>query len=169
MNDEFKAGCAAAPRFAADRMLGRLARWLRLLGADVLFDPALGGGGLLARARAEGRIALTRDKRLRTASDALYLEGNLLRDQLREVLARFPFHPHRAAFTRCSCCNEPLCEASREAMARRVPPFVYASQERFLRCPRCNRVYWRATHPERIRRELDAIGLADLPLPDARR
>jgi uncharacterized protein with PIN domain len=168
MNDEFKAD-RPAPCFAADRMLGRLARWLRLLGADVLFDPGLGGAELLARARAEGRVTLTRDKRLRTASDALYLETNLFRDQLREVLAHFPFDPHHAAFTRCSHCNEPLCAAPRETLARRVPPFVYASQERFLRCPRCNRVYWRATHPERIRRELDAIGLADLPLTDARR
>ncbi len=169
MNDEFKPVCAAAPRFAADRMLGRLARWLRLLGADVLFDPALGGGRLLARARAEGRVALTRDKRLRTASDALYLEGNRFRDQLRDVLARCPFDPRGIAFTRCAHCNEPLCEAPREAIMRRVPPFVYASQERFLRCRRCNRVFWRATHPQRIRRELDAMGLASWPLTDASR
>ena len=140
-------------------MLGRLARWLRLLGADVLFDAALSGAELLRRARAEGRMTLTRDKRLRTASDALYLQSNLFRDQLREVFARFPFDSRSAAFTRCSHCNELLRAAPREAAARRVPPFVYASQERFLQCPGCNRIYWRATHPERIRRELGALGL----------
>jgi uncharacterized protein len=149
----------SAPKFAADRMLARLARWLRLLGADVLFDPELGGDKLLKRARTEGRITLTRDKRLRTASDVLYLESNLFRDQLREVLARFPFDPRRGAFTRCSHCNEPLAETARDTVVRRVPPFVYASQERFARCPRCGRVYWGATHPERIRRELDSMGL----------
>src|SRR6202040_1216353 len=75
--DEFlKADPRPAPQFAADRMLARLARWLRLLGADVLFDPALGGDKLLARARLESRIMLTRDKRLRTAPDALYIETN---------------------------------------------------------------------------------------------
>jgi uncharacterized protein len=147
------------PKFAADRMLARLARWLRLLGADVLFDPALGGHKLLRRAREEGRVTLTRDKRLRTASDALYIQSNLIRDQLREVMERFPFDPRPRAFTRCSRCNEPLAEVGREAVARRVPPFVYASHERFALCPRCGRIYWDATHPERVRRELAAMGL----------
>ena len=159
MDELSKSDTKPAPKFAADRMLGRLARWLRLLGADTLFDPLLGGDKLLRRARAEARITLTRDKRLRTASDALYLEGNLFRDQLREVLARFPFDPRPGAFTRCSHCNEPLAEAGRDTVVRRVPPFVYASQERFARCARCGRVYWGATHPERIRRELDSMGL----------
>jgi uncharacterized protein len=159
MDELFKSALEAAPKFAADRMLARLARWLRLLGADVLFDPSLGGDKLLRQARAEGRVTLTRDKRLRTASDALYLENNLFRDQLREVLARFPFDLRRKAFTRCSHCNDPLAEAGRDTVVRRVPPFVYASQERFARCPRCGRIYWGATHPERIRRELDAMGL----------
>jgi uncharacterized protein with PIN domain len=159
MDELSKSDLRSAPKFAADRMLARLARWLRLLGADVLFDPRLSGDKLLGRARAEGRVTLTRDKRLRTAPDALYLEDNLFRDQLREVLARFPFDPRRGAFTRCSHCNEPLAAADRDSVARRVPPFVYASQERFSRCPRCGRVYWGATHLERIRREIDAMGL----------
>lgn len=147
------------PKFAADRMLGRLARWLRLLGADVAFDPAIGGDKLLRRAREEGRVMLTRDKRLRTAPDVLYIGSNLFRDQIREVMARFPFDPRRAAFTRCSHCNEPLGEVGREAVVRRVPPFVYASHERFAQCPRCGRIYWGATHPERIRREIESMGL----------
>ena len=159
MEELLKSDPPSAPKFAADRMLAPLARWLRLLGADVLFDPSLGGDKLLARARAEGRVTLTRDKRLRTAPDALYLEDNLFRDQLRAVLARFPFDPRRGAFTRCSHCNEPLVEAARDSVVRRVPPFVYASQEHFSRCARCGRIYWGATHPERIRRELDAMGL----------
>ena len=159
MDESFQSDPKAAPKFAADRMLARLARWLRLLGADVVFDPSLAGDRLLARARAEHRVTLTRDKRLRTVTDALYLEDNLFRDQLRAVLARFPFDLRRGAFTRCSRCNEPLAAANRETVARRVPPFVYASQERFARCPRCGQIYWRATHPERIRRELDSMGL----------
>ncbi|HZO81234.1 MAG TPA: Mut7-C RNAse domain-containing protein [Candidatus Binataceae bacterium] len=146
-------------KFAADRMLARLARWLRLLGADVMFDPALGSDKLLRRARAEGRVTLTRDKRLRTAPDAIYLESNLIRDQIREVMARHRFDPRPAAFTRCSRCNELLREVGRDTVVRRVPPFVYASHERFALCPRCGRIYWGATHPERIRRELAAMGL----------
>jgi len=74
---------AGTPKFAADRMLMRLARWLRLLGADVITDPKIGGAALLKLARAEGRIVLTRDKRLRTAPDVFFIEPNDLRGQLR--------------------------------------------------------------------------------------
>ncbi len=135
-------------------MLARLARWLRLCGVDVSFDPNVGGAELLRAARAERRVVLTRDKRLRTAPDALYLRSERVRDQLREVLHRFAIDPHRNALTRCSRCNAPLREVSREAVAYRVPPFVYASQTRFSQCDSCGRIYWRATHPERIMAEL---------------
>ncbi len=145
--------------FAADRMLARLARWLRLLGADVLWDPSMGGSALLKRARAEGRIVLTRDKRLKTAADALYLESNDFRGQLREVLARVPFDTHSQAFTRCSRCNSLLRSVPRELVTRRVPPFVYASSEGFSECERCGRIYWAATHPQRAIRELKSLGI----------
>ena len=140
-------------------MLARLARWLRLLGADTVFDSTLDGAAMLARARAEGRVMLTRDKRLRTAPDVLYLENNDFRGQLREVLRHYPFDRAKVAFTRCSRCNSALVEVGREALQRRVPPFVYASIERFAECPGCGRIYWGATHLERMAREIDKIGL----------
>src|SRR5260221_11559010 len=61
----------AVTRFAADRMLLRLARWLRFAGVDVIDDRSLSGDRLLTRARLENRILLTRDKRLRTARDVI--------------------------------------------------------------------------------------------------
>jgi uncharacterized protein with PIN domain len=145
------------PRFAADRMLARLARWLRLLGADVICDERLDGAAMLRQARAERRVMLTRDKRLRTASDVLFVEPDDFRAQLRAVLARFPFDVHRHAFSRCSLCNVPLNQVARETVSGRVPPFVYATQENFAQCDRCGRVYWEATHPERARREIDRL------------
>lgn len=147
------------PKFAADRTLKRLARWLRLMGADVISDEALSGAEILRRARAEGRPLLTRDKRLRTAPDALYLERQLFREQIREVMARYPFDPRRFAFTRCLVCNEPLRTVAREVVARRVPPFVFAAHEKFALCARCNRVFWDATHPALALREIEALGL----------
>lgn len=145
------------PRFAADRMLARLARWLRLCGVDVTFDESIGGSDLLHAARRDKRMVLTRDKRLRTAPDVLYLSSEKVRDQLREVLHRFAIDPRRGALTRCSRCNSLLSEIGREAVKDRVPPYVYASQTRFSQCPDCGRVYWRATHPGRIMAELDRI------------
>ncbi|HZP44865.1 MAG TPA: Mut7-C RNAse domain-containing protein [Candidatus Binataceae bacterium] len=147
----------APPRLAADRMLQRLARWLRLLGADVTCDPELGGAEALHRARLEGRPFLTRDKRLRTAPDVLYLQAQLFRDQLREVLAHHPFDPQRFAFSRCSRCNTLLHEVPRDVVGRRVPPFVYATHDRFALCEHCHRIYWDATHLSRARAEFAAL------------
>ena len=146
-----------APKFAADRMLIRLARWLRLMGANVLCDPAFSGPEILRRARDEGRPLLTRDKRLRTAPDVLYIESHLFRDQLREVMRRYPFDPRRFAFTRCSSCNHLLREVPRDAVARSVPPFVYAAHESFAICEQCNRIHWDASHVERAMREIEAL------------
>jgi uncharacterized protein len=145
------------PRFAVDRMLARLARWLRLMGADVLFEPELGGADLLRRARDEDRTLITRDKRFRTAPDAIFLTSNFFREQLREVLARHPFDPRAYAFTRCAHCNEPLQWLDRNLVARRVPPFVFASHEKFACCPRCGKIYWDATHVECALAEIKAL------------
>jgi uncharacterized protein with PIN domain len=152
--DEISGG---APRFAADRMLKRLARWLRLMGADVICDESLSGAEILRIAREQNRPLLTRDKRLRTASDVLYIEGHLFRDQIREVLQRYPFDARRFAFTRCSFCNEILTEVGRETVAHRVPPFVYATHEKFAVCDQCGRVHWSASHVERAMREIDSV------------
>ncbi|MBV8773469.1 MAG: Mut7-C RNAse domain-containing protein [Deltaproteobacteria bacterium] len=149
-----------APKFAADRMLVRLARWLRLMGADVLCDPALSGADILGRARAEGRPLLTRDKRLRTAPDVLYIEHHLFRDQLRQVIGRYPFDPHRFAFTRCSSCNRLLKRVPRDTVAYSVPPFVYAAHESFAVCDQCNRIHWDASHVERAMQEIDALAFS---------
>ena len=145
------------PKFAADRTLMRLARWLRLMGADVICEALPSAAEMLTIAREQGRPLLTRDKRLRTAADVLYLESHRFRDQLREVIATYPFDPLRFAFTRCSRCNAMLHEVARDAMLLRVPPFVFASHEAFAVCDRCGRVYWDATHLERARRELAAL------------
>jgi len=146
-----------APKFAADRMLIRLARWLRLMGADVICDPALSGAAILWIAREQARPLLTRDKRLRTAPDVLYIEQHLFREQIREVMERYPFDPRRFAFTRCSTCNHLLKEVPREAVVRSVPPFVYAAHEKFALCEPCNRIHWDASHVERAMCEIEAL------------
>jgi uncharacterized protein with PIN domain len=140
-------------------MLARLARWLRLLGADAIYDASIGGSALLARAREQGRVTITRDKRLRMAPEVIFLTSNNFRDQLREVLARCPFDTRASQFTRCSRCNLVLVPVDREVVRRRVPQFVYASYDRFAQCPGCARIYWGATHPQRMLDELSAMGL----------
>jgi uncharacterized protein with PIN domain len=87
------------------------------------------------------------------------LKATPFREQLRQVLSRFPFDPRANAFTRCPRCNQTLTPVGREIVSRRVPPFVYAGVESFAECERCGRIYWRAAHLHRMMREIEALGL----------
>jgi len=145
------------PRIAVDRMLMRLARWLRLLGADVITDASLTGAELLKLARADNRILVTRDKRLRTAADVCFVVSNSIRGQLRESVRRFNLDPHVIALRRCSRCNTSLATVARELVSSRVPPYVFAGHDRFAECVTCGRIYWPETHPERMHAMLDSI------------
>ena len=143
-------------------MLGRLARWLRILGCDVLYGTNYSGRGLLAAARAEGRVVLTRDRRLVARGDVpehLFVTSDHVRDQLRQVVSAFAIEPQAALFQRCVECNGELEVVSRDEAAGKVPPFVLETQPDFRRCRRCRHLYWYATHVDRVRRELESMGL----------
>ena len=148
-------------RFAVDRMMGRLARWLRVLGHDVAYGPHLARRTLVDCARREGRLLLTRDTQLLRDPQLpphLFITSDHFRLQLREVAAAVPLGG-RALFQRCLECNRLLEDVSREEARERVPPFVWATTERFLTCTSCGRLYWPATHHEHMRRELTDLGL----------
>lgn len=150
------------PRFVADKMLGRLTRWLRILGCDVLYGPNFSGRGLLEAARRDRRVALTRDKRLVRDPEMpphLLIEADGFRDQLRQVVSAFAIDPTAHLFERCVECNSALDEVEPQAAEGKVPDFVYASQKSYRRCPRCRHLYWQATHVSRVRSELAAMEL----------
>lgn len=118
---------------------------------------------MVACARREGRLILTRDTELVRDPHLpphLFVTADRFRDQLREVAAAVPLARGRT-FTRCLECNVPLVGVEPDAVRERVPPFVFATQTRFSACPRCQRVYWPATHHARMRAELAALGLAE--------
>ncbi|MFN8543098.1 MAG: Mut7-C RNAse domain-containing protein [Candidatus Binatia bacterium] len=155
-------GGAEPPRFACDVMLGRLARWLRILGYDVAYGPHLRRLVLLRCARREGRLLLTRDTRLLRDPELpphVFLRSDHFREQLREVAARVPLGT-AALLTRCLDCNRPLEAAPRATAQDRVPPYVLETQARFQRCPGCGKLYWSATHRARMEQELLALGFA---------
>jgi uncharacterized protein with PIN domain len=142
-------------RFLADAMLGRLARWLRILGFDCAWERDIRDADLVRRAVCEQRILLSRDRSLPQewrVSDIHLLESEELREQLREVIARYRLAPAIRLFSRCNQCNQPLRAAAPAEVAARVPPRVASAHQHFLECPGCRRVYWQASHAERIRR-----------------
>lgn len=147
--------------FAADRMLGRLAKWLRVLGFDVIYGPHLTGYGLIHAARAEGRIILTRDRRLKQKQPPpfLLISSDHYRDQLSQVIGEFSLDVGDNVFKRCLTCNARLEPRAKETIEAMVPPYVYSTQETFSWCPRCRKVYWPATHHQRMVAELKELGV----------
>lgn len=152
-----------APRLLADAMLGGLARWLRVLGLDTAHDPSLDDPELVERAVEEGRVILTRDRRLvlrKRARNHLLVRSEVVDEQVAQVLADLAVDPAPDdLFSRCLRCNARLRDLPAEEAARAVPPYVARTQNRFRRCPSCGRIYWRATHAERMRRRLRKMGV----------
>ncbi len=143
-------------RLLADCMLGRLARWLRLLGYDTTYYNTAADTELARRARAEGRVLLTRDHELaaRRGLRTLLIQSDLLEEQVREVQdALGP--PPAPVLTRCSVCNGVLEVVSPAEIADRVPPYVLRTQTRFRRCSGCGRVYWPGTHLVKMHRQME--------------
>jgi uncharacterized protein len=151
-------------RFAVDTMLGRLARWLRILGYDVAYGPHLRGKTLIDCARREDRVLLTRDTRLvrtraRDLPSHLFIGSDHFREQLRQVAATWSLGAG-SLLSRCLDCNRLLDEMPREQARARVPEFVGESSPRFWRCGRCGKLFWPATHKLHIERELAGIGVS---------
>lgn len=151
------------PIFLADDMVGKLTRWLRIMGFDVAAAGQVDDNDLVRRALDEDRVLLTRHGRLLdqiTAKDLKPRRGELrwivlkspsYLDQIDQVLEEngLRIDPDRL-FTRCLVCNSPLEPASKEEVAGEVPEFTYSIQESYVRCRTCNKVFWPGTHTDRI-------------------
>lgn len=151
-------------RFVADAHLGRLARYLRLLGFDTRYENDPGDPELARISAEEGRVLLTRDRALlarKIVTRGLMVPSGRPRDQLVHVVDRLDLYRLFVPFSRCSVCNAMLATASREDVAAEVPPRVGDAFARFWRCGGCGRVYWRGSHYERLRafvRQIEAGG-----------
>ena len=148
-------------KFAADRMLGRLAKWLRIIGQDVIYGPHLTGYGLIRAARVENRLILTRDRSLKQKQPPafLFIDGDHYRDQIVQVVRQCGLELGQDLFTRCIECNTLLQPRPKESLEKVLPPYVFSSQEKFFGCPSCCRVYWPATHHQKMIEELKNLGL----------
>ena len=148
------------PSFVADAMVGKLARWLRVLGLDVLYDSSLNDHQLVALARLEGRVLLTRDVPLASGThrpERILIESGDFREQLAQVVGAYRLDPWHGLFSRCIDCNTPLVPALREEARHRVPPYIFSTKARFLRCERCGKFLWEGTHRHHIRQVLEGL------------
>jgi hypothetical protein len=140
-------------RFIADAHLGRLARYLRFLGYDTLYRNAWQDGELVALARAEHRIVLTRDRALlmrRDVSHGCFVRAIEPLAQLRQVAGRVELDAGGRRASRCMLCNLPLQAVDKAEVQARLPEGTRERQERFWTCTGCDRVYWRGSHWQRL-------------------
>ena len=154
-------------KFIADTMLGRLAKWMRVIGCDVVYYRKIEDGELVYQAFYEGRLILTRDtlliKRRKAKGNSFMVEGNSYKDQLRQVAREFSLDPYQNLLTRCIECNLLLTETDKERVRDSVPEYVYKSQACFRTCPGCGKVYWPATHRDGIVKTLVEIFMLSPP------
>jgi len=147
-------------RFAADRTVGKLAQWLRLLGYDTVDSGSLTRELAQAFAK-ENRILLTRNTHLSKKVKPLQIiciTPNDPKDQVREVFKALRLQPdEKYFFTRCKLCNTILTRVPVEDIVNQVPDHVSIIHDRFSKCYTCGRVYWPGTHYERIQKTLHML------------
>ena len=153
---------AVTPKFIVDSNVGKLTRWLRLMGYDTLFFNDGSDSDLVATALAEGRVILTRDNQImerRLVSSgqlkAVFISSDKPEWQMRQVIEALDLDCRFKPFSLCLECNEPLEERTKQEVKDRVPPYVFKTQEQYMECPACHRIYWRGTHWQRMMARLN--------------
>ncbi len=152
------------PGFIADVNVGRLARRLRMLGYNTLFNNEADDDELLRNALRDGRILLTRDtgimaRRVVTTGKvkAVLVESDDFKEQLWQVVRALNLAPEAEPFSICMECNVPLVARGKEEVRGLVPPHVFKTHEQFMQCPGCERVFWRGTHWKKMMGELEGL------------
>jgi uncharacterized protein with PIN domain len=151
-------------RFIVDINVGKLARWLRIIGYDTLLFNELDDGQMVKMALEDNRIILTRDtqfiKRRAITSGkikALLIEGDYPEEQLQQVVTAFNLSYEHRPFSLCLECNRRLIDREKKDLKNIVPPYVYKTQDFFKECPECHRIYWQGTHWLAMNRKLDGF------------
>jgi uncharacterized protein with PIN domain len=136
-------------KFLLTRELGRLSRWLRILGFDTAYFNQDNLSSLIIQALRDNRIIVTRNHRLpkSTGIKIFLVEAEKIKEQIQEVLKAAKITPASSMmFTRCIVCNEGLVEIDKEKVKDKVPEYVFKTQTDFITCPKCKRIYWQGTH-----------------------
>lgn len=144
-----------SPGFVCDFMLGRLAKWLRLLGFDTLYYKSSEGKAIIYYNRKENRTILTRNESLaEKCEDAILIESENLMEQLKQMSSTVEIEN---PFSRCPVCNTEIEEVEKETIKNEVPPYIFEVHDEFKKCPECGRVFWKGTHYGEIKKVIDEI------------
>ncbi|MFC1965512.1 Mut7-C RNAse domain-containing protein [Chloroflexota bacterium] len=149
-------------KFIVDSNVGKLAKWLRMMGYDALFFDGGDDAQLVATALDEDRVMLTRDTQVMRRGvvttgrlKAVFIQSDRPELQIRQVMGNLNLDCQPRPFTVCLECNQPLAERSKQQVQDLVPPYVFKTQNQYMECPACHRIYWRGTHWQAMTRKLE--------------
>ncbi len=141
------------PKFVADVHLGKLTRYLRMMGFDVLYKNDFDDDEIVKLSLKEKRAILTRDRGILKRSKVLHgywIRSTKVREQVIEVIKRFDLKNIIKEFSRCIDCNSLLIKTNKNKILKELPPKVASSLDEFYRCPECKKNYWEGTHYQKM-------------------
>ncbi len=141
------------PKFIADVHLGRLTRYLRMLGFDVLYKNNFEYDEIVKISLEDKRAILTKARGILKRSDVTHgywVRGSKVKEQVVEIIKRFDLKKLIEEFTRCIECNSMLESISKKKIINKLPLKVSESQGLFSLCPSCQKLYWKGTHHQRM-------------------
>lgn len=147
-------------KFILDVHLGKLARWLRMLGFDTLYRNDYDDPEIVAIAGREGRTILTRDlgiMKRRAVTRGYHVQSTMPQEQLHEVLNNYQLHEQIRPFHRCIVCNGLLHPVDKTAIIDQLEPKTICHYQEFFQCEQCHRIYWRGSHFERMTTFIDEL------------
>lgn len=147
-------------KFILTKELGRLSRWMRILGFDAAYFNSPKISGLKIVALREERAILTRSQLLKNERHikTIFLESEDIGAQLKQVVRELNLNLDTLKmFSRCIVCNAPLEEVAKEKIKDKVPEYVYNALNKFNICRQCERVYWQGTHWGNVQKTLEEI------------
>lgn len=147
-------------RFLVDFMLGRLCKWLRIIGYNAKYFKGLDRKEILYESLKERRIVLTRDHRLskKKAWDIILIESDFLDEQISQLIDCSVIKiDENKLFSRCTICNTEIQAIEKESVKGKVPEYIYQTHKDFSYCQICNKIYWMGTHFEHMRNKLNKI------------
>ena len=144
-------------RFIVDHNVAKLAKWLRMMGYDTVVFDGDDDASMISIALKENRILLTRDtqvmkRRVVTVGrlKAILANSDDPELQMCQVIGELNLNCRHQPFALCLECNQPLLTSTKQDVEGRVPPYVYQTQDQYMECPVCQRIYWRGTHWQKM-------------------
>jgi uncharacterized protein with PIN domain len=136
-------------KFIVDNNLGKMAKYMRVLGLDIYYDPLLSAGEIIKISNTENRIILTRSKKLLKFKDVIhgmFIRPGTTAQQIRRIIDCLDIKDIVDPFSRCLGCNSLLQPVPKEEILDRIPPKTKAFCDEYARCRSCDKIYWKGTH-----------------------